>query len=179
MRALGITPDLLVGDFDSLDSLDSLENIPKTIETIKYPAVKDDTDMLLSVKQGLLRGYEVFAIYGGTGGGRVSHTIANISLLAWLCGQNAQGFLIDGSTQITAIKNGRVCYSAADSGYISVFAFGGIAGGVSVSGLKYTLENASLTPENPLGVSNAFVNKEAEISVQNGCLIIVTEMCLP
>lgn len=161
---LGVKPDIVLGDFDSLGYE------PSGIEIIKHPVRKDDTDTLLAIKVGLGKGYKKFVIYGGTGG-RLDHTIANIQSLAFLAENNAFGILKGDKYCVTAIKNRSVSFCEKARGNVSVFAFEKVSG-VSISGLLYELENAELSPCFPLGVSNEFIGKKSEISVKNGTLII-------
>ena len=72
LKKLGLRADIVLGDFDSLS--DS-QNLPE--DFIRYPKEKDDTDMMIAIKEGLARGYRTFRIYGGLGG-RLDHTIANL-----------------------------------------------------------------------------------------------------
>jgi thiamine pyrophosphokinase len=83
LKRLGITADLLVGDFDSLGFRPEHPNI------VEHPPEKDDTDMMLAVKEGLRRGSRTFVILGGLGG-RLDHTVANIQTLAFLPKQCAR-----------------------------------------------------------------------------------------
>lgn len=162
-----ITPDLIVGDFDSLG------NIPVTsTEIVQHPVEKDDTDMLLAMKEGLKRGYDTFIIYGGVGG-RLDHTIANIQSLAYLTEHSAQGYLLGEHTVTTVIKNGSIDFDSTATGIVSAFAIGGTACGVSEIGLKYSLSNAEISPFFPIGVSNEFQNQSAKISVSDGVLAVM------
>ena len=161
----GIIPDLAVGDFDSLGY------VPEGLPVVRHPVRKDDTDMLLAVREGLSRGYKTFLLYGGMGG-RLDHTLANVQTLAFLLRHDAKGVLFGRGTAVTLLQNERVCLSAREKGDLSVFAFGGAAGGVCERGLSYTMENATLLPDFPLGVSNSFCGKTAEISVQTGMLLL-------
>ena len=86
-RKKGIWPDLVVGDFDSLGYLPEHPNV------LAAKPEKDDTDMRLAVREGLRRGFRQFRIFGGTGG-RLSHTMANIQLLAELAGEGIQAELV-------------------------------------------------------------------------------------
>ena len=86
-RKTGITPDLLLGDFDSLSTQPDFPNI------LRVPVEKDDTDTMLAVKTGLERGETEFHIYGGMGGRRTDHTIANFQALLYLARRGAQGWL--------------------------------------------------------------------------------------
>lgn len=163
--ALGIRPDIVLGDFDSLGY------VPRNSE--KYPVEKDDTDTMLAVKRGLSLGFREFLIYGSLDGPRLDHTVANFQTLAFLCDHGARGTLVGLRQQVTLLKNGSMTFPKRAAGDISVFAFGGDAQGVTIRGLYYPLENGTLTPAFPLGVSNHFTGEEGEVSVENGSLLIV------
>ncbi len=158
--------DLVVGDFDSLGYIPNHPNV------IKLLPEKDDTDMLVAIKEGLKAGYETFHIYGGLGG-RMDHTIANIQHLAYLAERGARGYLYGDESVMTVISNGSMSFPADAAGYVSVFAYGEEAKGVDLTGLKYPLKDATLRNGYPLGVSNEFIGKEACVSVKAGKLLIV------
>ena len=164
--SLGIIPDLVVGDFDSLGS------VPDHPNTILSPVEKDDTDMMLAVKQGLARGYSSFIIDGGLDG-RLDHTLANIQVLAYMSANAARGVLLGRDMSVTAVTNGSVVFRPNAAGRISVFGFDGRAEGVTLTGLKYALENAALTSDYPLGISNEFTGKISGVSVRTGTLIVM------
>ena len=166
LREKKIEADVLIGDFDSIDQLPSHSNI------IRYPSQKDDTDTFLAYKMGLEKGYRNFVIYGGIGG-RIDHTIANIRTLSDISQNHGRGFLIGNDMIITSILNSKITFPPSCKGYISVFANGGNAEGISISGLKYNVKDITLTYSNSLGVSNEFIGERAEISVTNGDLLIV------
>ena len=174
LTRLGITPDLVVGDFDSVDKdtsiLESLQNHPNVIGS---PAEKDDTDMMLAVKQGLKLGFNFFVINGALGG-RLDQTFANIQILAYIASNNATGVLLGQKVNVTAIKNSTVLFSPGDSTniVISVFCHGDKAEGVMLEGVKYPLTGAVLSNSYPVGISNEFIGEDAKISVQKGILII-------
>ena len=158
--------DLLVGDFDSLTS------IPTGGGIIRYPAKKDQTDMFLAMEDGLARGYRVFFIYGATGG-RLDHTIGNLQLLSHLANRGGIGFLIGETENVTIIKDNALHFTSEARGTISVFSHGGPADCVSLTGLKYTLDDAVLKPDFPLGVSNEFIGFSSEVFVKRGELLII------
>ena len=138
---------------------------------IKLNRDKSDTDMLAAVKLGLRRGFKSFVIYGGTGG-RLDHTAANFATLAYLNAFDARGYLIDRDSVTTVITDGKITLPRSARGTVSVFAYGGTASGVSLKNLSYELDNADLTPDYPLGVSNATTDKPAQISVKHGSLLV-------
>lgn len=171
---LGVEPDLLIGDFDSVTEEEALavqaleEQIPDRI--LRLPVEKDETDMLAALKEGLARGYADFRIYAGTGG-RFDHTLANIQCLLYLKNQGAVGYLVDGAGMMLVIKNEAVHFNKSLEGYLSLFSLVEESKGVSIRGMKYTLENASVTNDFPIGISNEFIGEACEIAVEDGCLV--------
>ena len=162
---IGIVPDLLLGDFDSLEKIPDLEQI------IRLPKEKDDTDMLFAVKKGYSLGFRKFVLYGGVGG-RLDHTLANIQTLAYLSQNGASGFLVGEGRVITAITNGKLDFKREREGILSVFCHGAEARGVELKGLKFPLNDAVLTATMPLGVSNEFIGSASSVSVKEGTLLI-------
>ncbi|MDR1132358.1 MAG: thiamine diphosphokinase [Oscillospiraceae bacterium] len=166
LRKARISPDLIVGDFDSLG------RIPPGPNVVRHSPEKDDTDMLLAVREALARGAERLLLYGGLGG-RLDHEQANLQTLAFIAERGAQGFLIGRGFICTVIRNARLAFAAADSGTVSIFACGGTAKGVCLDGLKYPLSGYTLTGAYPLGVSNAFSGRPASVSVRDGALLVM------
>jgi len=162
----GIIPDLVVGDFDSLT------DVPRHPNIVRIAAEKDDTDMMLAVKYGFERGCGSFVIDGGLGG-RLDHTLANIQLLAYIAQKGARGVLTGRDICVTAVSNGALRFEKGACGYISVFCAGGAASGVTLTGLKYPLNDAVLKYDYPLGVSNEFTGAPAAVEVRAGTLIIM------
>ncbi len=163
-----ITPDLVVGDFDSLGRIPELENIDV------HPAEKDETDTFLALTCGMERGYGNFMIFGALGG-RLDHTFANLQLLKYLCEKNISCTLVSERETVTAIKNSSFSFPKGERGTVSVFSLSDESKGVFERGFKYTLENAVLTSSFPLGVSNELTGEGGEISVSDGVLMIIKE----
>ncbi len=163
----GVTPDLIVGDFDSLGS------VPQGSNVVRHPVEKDETDSFLALQLGLERGCDRFVFYGCLGG-RLDHTLANIQHLQYLAERGAAGKLIGEHETLTVIKNGSLRFPASQKGGISVFSLSDKSEGVSIRGLHYEAENVTLTNGFPLGVSNRFEGREAEICVKKGVLLIMT-----
>lgn len=171
---LEVEPDLLIGDFDSVSEEEEKavrlleQEIPDRV--IRLAREKDDTDMLAALKEGLARGYRQFHIYAGTGG-RFDHTLANIQCLLYLKKRDAVGYLIDGTGMMLVICGEAVHFRKNLEGTLSLFSLGEKANGVTISGMKYELENAVLTNDFPIGISNEFIGEEAMISVEEGELV--------
>ncbi|MBR3979441.1 MAG: thiamine diphosphokinase [Oscillospiraceae bacterium] len=162
---LGVQPDAVLGDFDSLGY------VPEGARV--YPVEKDDTDAMLAIRLGLEQGCDRFMIYGGLDGDRVDHTVANFQALRFLEQRNARGYLLGLTQAATVIENRRITFPQNQRGILSVFCMGDRARGVTLRGLKYNLEDGTLEGGLPLGVSNQFVGEKAEISVKNGCLLLI------
>lgn len=169
LLAYGVMPDLAVGDFDSLGHRPNHPNV------IQLPAEKDDTDMVFAMRKGLELGYRRFILLGGVGG-RLEHTLGNLQLLDWLTARGAQGFLAGEKTVATCIRSGdHLTFPNTMSGYLSVFCNSGSARGVTLSNLKFPLDHYTLTGDFPLGVSNQFTNKPAQVTVEDGSLLLIWE----
>lgn len=162
----GIPPDLLIGDFDSLGYVPDFPNI------IRYPLEKDETDMALAINSGLENNCDLFLLYGALGG-RLDHSLSNLQLLSFLSKMGKQCFIIDKELTAAAVTDGRLDFSENSTGTVSVFALGEKAEGVCLKGLKYPLCDAVLTPDRPLGVSNAFLGQRASVSVKSGTLSVL------
>lgn len=167
LEKLNVTPDLVVGDFDSLGFQPEMEN------KVILPTKKDDTDMAVALELALDRGYRDIFVYGAADG-KTDHTFANIALAAGLSRRGINCVFLGDNTNFTAVTNGKIKFDGA-TGRVSVFCFGNTALGVTLKGLEYNLNNAALEPFIPLGVSNCFNNGESEIWVKNGTLIVMWE----
>ena len=165
LEALNVTPDVILGDFDSLGY------VPRAARV--FPVEKDDTDAMLAVRYGLELGCTRFVLYGALEGPRLDHTVANFQTLQFLADRGAQGYLVGKDTVVTVLKNGSLTLPALSEGIVSVFCMGKDAQGVTIRGLQYELEMGTLTAGFPLGVSNHFVGKEATVSVEDGSLLII------
>ncbi len=165
LQKLGLTPDGILGDFDSLGYVPA--------DSTLFPVEKDDTDSMLAVRQGLQLGYKRFLLYGSLDGPRLDHTIANFQTLQFLADRGAHGYLIGEQYMVTVVKNGKLTFPKEASGILSVFCMGADARGVTLTGLQYPLENATLTAGFPLGVSNHFTGTPATVSVADGSLLLL------
>ena len=161
----GIAPNEVLGDFDSLGY--TPEN------AAVFSVEKDDTDAMLAVRRGLELGYREFLLYGSLDGPRLDHTLANLQVLEFLAQQGAKGHLVGIDHIVTLVKNGSLLFPAEAEGIVSVFCLGQDAKGVTLKGLKYPLENGTLTAGFPLGVSNRFTGTAAEICAEEGSLWVI------
>lgn len=168
----GIVPDLLLGDFDSMEAPADLGNCVR-----RLPVEKDDTDTLAALKAGLEQGRDAFYLYGGTGGQRLDHTLANLQSLLYLRRRGARGWMYDNDSIWTVIENEALTVErTVEWGLFSAFCLGDRAEGVDEEGFQYPLRDAVLTPEFPLGVSNHILEPKARISVRRGALAVTWQL---
>ena len=169
-RGMGLTPDLVIGDFDSSPE-------PTDLPAVRLPVEKDDTDTMLCLKEGLSRGFDDFWVVGGFGG-RLDHALANLQTLHYAAEREANITMCDGATWATVVQNGSIRVPANVLGDVggrvklSVFALTDVCRGVGIRGAKWSLEDATWTNAFPLGVSNEFAGDCAEISVREGALLV-------
>ncbi len=165
VNKFNITPDFIIGDFDSLGYE------PQSYNVITYPVEKDDTDTLLAIKYAMEKGYRNFRILGCVGG-RLDHTFANIQAASYIVENGGSVVFYGNDENFTVIKNTRFDFNETNCGNISVFALEP-SKNVNIKGLFYEITNGELTPNFPLGVSNKFINKNAFVSVGDGKLLII------
>lgn len=163
-EAYGLTPDLMVGDYDSA-------KMPKTdIELIKLNPIKDETDSADALKFAIQRGYKNIVMFGATGG-RLDHTFANLELCASLKQKNVSLTLIDDHHRIFALHKEKMVLQEPNK-YISIFPFGGSAT-VTLIDFDYPLEHKTLSAFCGLGVSNEMHKETAEIIVEDGMVLVI------
>lgn len=167
LARLGVRPDIVLGDFDSLGYVPQHECI------VRHPVRKNDTDLGLAVREGLARGARFFGLFGATGGTRLDHTLAAVQTLCGLRRRGAHGYLCGGGQVVTVLHREALAFDAGCRGYVSVLCAGARAAGVFIRGLSYELENAVLTLDMPLGVSNEFTGRPAEVGVRSGWLAVL------
>ena len=190
MEALRLGPSLIVGDFDSH------EDPHMDVETIVLPVAKDDTDTVFAVREGMRRGFRDFLLIGVIGG-RIDHTLANISILLMLDKSGAGGMAVDDFSEleiISASSDGREDLGCSDEHgrkecspghaevdctwpFFSLINIDGSAHGVTIRNAKFDLEDAEITCEYQYGVSNEpLPGRTAEIDIREGRLLLVRDI---
>lgn len=159
-----ITPHVLLGDFDSI------KEIPEEIERITYPAEKDETDLQIAISHALRMGYREIYIIGAFGG-RCDHFLGNIGLLYWAKQKGASVLMEDAATSVRLVSDS-LTLPAKKNCYLSLIPFFGDAN-VSVSGVKYSLQNHKMQMGDTLGISNEFTDSIAEINVHRGLILVL------
>ena len=163
----GITPDLVVGDLDSME-----DDLPSGCHVVRLPREKDDTDLVVCLWEGRNRGYRQFVILGATGG-RADHYFSNVQCLADCAVRGERAVLLDAWNEITILPPGTYVFPRRESEYFSLLAFTEEVTGVTLAGTKWSLDRATLSHTTPLGVSNEIVQQTATLSFTQGLLMVI------
>ena len=169
---IGIIPDVLIGDFDSVtpDTLDVLKS--GDVEIIRHPEDKNETDLELAISYAVRMGAAKITLFGLLGG-RWDMSFANILLLASPHYSRVEFHVIGDHLEIFILRGGEsVTLGGKLSDLVSVLSLRGNALGVTYKGLLWALDNAELPFGSPLGISNQMVKDEATISLKTGTLLI-------
>ena len=165
-EGLGIAPDLIVGDFDSY------ENPHLEAETIVLPCEKDDTDTVFAVKEALKRGFQDFLLIGVIGG-RLDHTLGNVSLLLMLDTRGKAAMAVDDYSEMEIVSN-IPAQIGGRYAFFSLLNISGTAQGITIKNARYPLDGEEITCEYQYGISNEVLpGMTAEVSVQRGRLLLI------
>lgn len=166
LESLGVSADLIVGDFDSH------KNPCLDTETIVLPCEKDDTDTMFALKEGIRRGFEEFLLVGVVGE-RFDHTMGNISALLYLDSKGKKGVVLDDYSEMCVVSS-QPEWVSDEYPFFSLLNISGVAKGVTIENAKYPLCDAEIDCEYQYGISNEVLKgKTAKISVQEGRLLLV------
>ena len=165
---LRVTPDLIIGDFDSHARPADLSNV------IVLPVVKDDTDTIFAVKEGMRRGCEDFLLAGASGG-RQDHNLGNIYALLMPALSQRKALMIDDYSEISIILAGQERRVKYGWRFFSLINIAGTARGITITNAKYNLDDAEITPEYQYGISNEVLSPahDAVITLREGSLLLI------
>ncbi len=165
---LGITPQILLGDFDSIGG----EALPEAEEILQVPAEKDSTDTQLAVDLALSRGATEIVIIGGLSG-RLDHALSNLGVLEALAQRNVYAVIEDGFNRVRFIRSTGLLVARSAYTYLSLLAADKFVKGVSVEGCKYPLKKARLERSHGWTVSNEITGNCALVEVRRGALYVM------
>ena len=171
-QSCGVRPDLVLGDFDSYRG-----ELAPGIPLRKLPVEKDDTDTMSALRFALDRGYREITLVCALGG-RLDHMLANLQAAVFAAKRGAALRILGADTEIQTLRAGTLRIPRREGWSLSVFAAEDRCRGVSIRGAKYELQDAELTNDFPLGVSNEWAASDAEISLREGTLLIVLSRIL-
>lgn len=171
--AMGIVPDLLVGDFDSIG------DYPKSLPVRALPVDKDYTDSVFAVEEAKRRQPNTILLYGMLGG-RVDHSFSNIALLADTAKEGYSVILSDGITTITPLvptpgeTRTSYTFSPLAEHYFSVVSYTEHTTHVTIEGGKYPLDDYLLTSDKARAISNEFIGQPVTLRFGEGLLFFIT-----
>lgn len=169
-----LTPDIIVGDFDSADS-NSLDYFKahSRVEICSLNPEKDDTDTEFAIRDAISRGMTELTILGGIGT-RMDHVLSNIALLG-LGLENDVGIeLVDEHNRVRMINQSLVISKKEQFGtYISLLPCSETVKNLTLTGFKYNLTDYTFGGFNSLGISNEIVDDVAEILFKEGILLVI------
>lgn len=164
---LDLKPDLIVGDFDSLGYVPDAD-----CEIMTFRPEKDDTDLMIAVKQAVCKGKKNIRIYAALGG-RLDHTIGNIQTLSFALDNGCRAELVSENEIVTLLAPGKNFIQKKKGFSLSLFSYGDNVTGLCISGTKYTLNNGEINNSFPIGVSNEIIDDVAKITFESGKLLVV------
>ena len=164
---MGVKPAMLVADFDSL----GIPAIADDVEIVSLPVEKDVTDTAEALRLAYEAGYRSFLLLGCTGG-RLDHQQAALVTAADYARRDCDIVLADEQNEIHFLIPGSYVYPACPDEKVSLFAYGGDVTGLFLEGLKYSVTNYTLSPYDPLCVSNEWIGEDACLSFKSGLLML-------
>ena len=142
------------------------------VEVIALPREKDDTDTVYAAREAVRRGFDDFLLLGAAGG-RLDHTLGNLSLLLWLEVRGKTALLVDDYSDMEVVADREALIGDSVS-YFSLLNISGTARGVDITGAKYPLQNAEISSDYQYGISNEVLpGQTAAVRVREGNLLLI------
>jgi thiamine pyrophosphokinase len=167
-----VIPDYILGDFDSIDKKVLEKYKTQKIKINELKPEKDFTDTEEAINLAIKLKSSEFVIIGAIGT-RIDHVLANINVLKIALDNNIKAQIINEHNEIELINNELIIEKNNLYKYISIMPLTTQVEGITITGMKYPLENYTLTIGNSLGVSNEQIEKTAKIKVKDGILIVI------
>lgn len=168
-RILGIRPNVIVGDLDSLSAEDRSFWEAEGVEFLRHDPRKDETDLELALLHALEQGCQEILVLGALGG-RWDQTFANLLLPAYKRLDGAEISFWHNGTQIYLVRGTRTIRGRAGQ-TLSLIPVGGDALGVTAEGVEWPLDGEILQMGATRGVSNVLIKDEAVVQVEDGLLL--------
>jgi len=169
--ALGLQPQVVIGDLDSLDESVRSRLEKEHCEFIAHPARKDETDLELALYYAIEHGVDEILILGALGG-RIDQTLANVLLLALPELRSVKAKILDGRQEVFLIRD-EALIKGQMGDTLSLLPLTEEVTGIYTEGLEYPLENGTLHLGPALGVSNTLTSPQARVRVGQGLLLAV------
>ncbi len=169
---LGVRPHLLLGDMDSIRPEFLATAREHGVEIVTYPAEKDMTDSDLALDIAHRRGYSEAIVLGALGGRRLDHGLANLLLLSRWRAKGCRLTLIHQDNSAQVISDEAIMVHGNPGDYVSLIPLSPEVAGVTTSGLKYPLHDATLQLGSTWGLSNELLGPQAAIRCASGLLMV-------
>ncbi len=170
-HTLGLAPDYIVGDFDTVDQRLLAFYDEKII--LRHPPEKDQTDTELAIETAVAAGCSNLVFFGATGS-RLDHSLANIFLLQGLLLRGIDAVIINENNKLyLKNKNFVIKRKEACGDFLSLLPLTETVEGVTLSGFKYPVDNLTFYREKTLGISNEITEEEAIVEFKKGIFIVV------
>ncbi len=170
---LGLIPDVVIGDLDSLPT--SQWEALRTQDThfIIHSPDKDKTDLELALGYAVLQGAQDIILFGLTGG-RLDQSLANLLLLSKDEWSNARLVVCNGPDKAFLLHSGdNLTIEGQPGDIVSLIALTPIVARVTTQGLRWPLEAADLQFGSTLSVSNQISQTPTQVQIGEGCLLVV------
>ncbi len=168
--AIGLVPNLLVGDFDSIAPEDLEWMKERNVNLRQFPVQKDSTDSELALEYALALKPHCITLLGGIGS-RWDHSLSNILFLDRLRRQGIKARLINETGQLT-ITDSRLEIEGEPGEIVSIIPLSELAEGVTLKGLEYPLTNHDIPRGSSLGISNRLLEHRGLITLKKGVLLV-------
>ena len=173
LRKVAITPDIIIGDLDSISEKTKNFFATKGVEIKKYPADKDQTDSELAVDYCVDKSLKKIVLIAALGG-RIDQELANLNLLEYIITNDLKGKIIAKNIEIALITEAKI-FRAKENFRLSLIPQTKTVENVSIKGCKYNLKNKNLFRHKTRGISNLIREKEAEVCLKKGILLYILE----
>lgn len=168
----GVVPDLAVGDFDSVTEVEFSRIKAESRSVLPLNPEKDETDTEIALNYAMEQGASEILLYGGLGG-RLDHTIANIRLLLRFAKLGATIILVEAGNRLRVLSPGTHQFAHFRHQYLSFFAMEQDVRDLTLTGLKYPLEGATLTQQDTVCTSNEIVAETFSVAFASGFLLMI------
>lgn len=175
-ESLGLRPDVVIGDGDSLPAADAQRLRAAGVEIISHSTAKDESDTELATRLAIARGATRLWILGGLGGPRFDHALANVLLLALPDVAGLDAALLDGMTMVRLVgeaSGSSVEVEGEPGDWVSLLPLTELVAGVTTEGLAFPL-SAEALPQGPTrGLSNELTGSSGRVTVTAGRLAVI------
>lgn len=168
----GYTPDIAVGDFDSVspEALQDIEN--KSKKTITCDAInKDLTDSEMALDIAMDQQPDSILLLGVTGT-RIDHSLASIQMMTRALQRQINCYVMDTHNYITLTGSQAVINDLGYT-YVSLLPLTPEVSGITLKGFQYPLTDATLKLGQSLGVSNKLISSSGTVNIRSGLLLII------